>query len=168
MQCVNRKVCNGALKRLNEKMDTDSGRDSSLRVSESLRRDIKVEASAVGVPMYRLLEIAWDLYKTFKFAHPEFGKRLDVVDAISHNKINSTEINAQEWQWADKLLSILRSGHSVANEAVTRNLEAFARLVEVDQAKNEVGNGSIRNDTKPNIGAGTSVPREDESDRRER
>lgn len=109
--------------------------DKTVKVTTELRDAIDLESAQTRLPMYRLLEIAWDLYKRYKHFHEAFGKTLALSGPVSHTTKRTEEISLVEWQQIEKVLRIYRSGNETAIGALDGNIEIGLLLVKIDATK---------------------------------
>lgn len=110
--------------------------EKTIKVTEDIRTMIDRESAETRLPMYRLIEIAWDLYRRYKNQHEAFGKTLAIGQELSDNR-RIAEVAKGEWDCIEKLISILRSKNPIAIDAVSRNIEAFALLVSLDAKRSK-------------------------------
>lgn len=108
----------------------------TLKISLALHEKIDEESGHVHLPMYRLAEIAWDLYERFHETHEAFGKTLAITDEEAYYK-RAIGITSDEAIRVEQLLSILRSQHDVALRGVTSNLDTLSLLVELDTKRRD-------------------------------
>jgi len=93
----------------------------SLNIELALWKALVLAKSETGKALHVLMEEAWSAYTA---APSRQGASQPQSPADSAHK-----------EWHAKLERIMSSGHDVAIKAVTENLLAFERLVEVDTVK---------------------------------
>lgn len=101
--------------------DQDEIRQTGFRIKVSLLNDFMDKCRRErGSPMSPILV---ELVEGFTYGATKEKDR---------EKPQGSTLDSNEEKWVSKLLIILRSGHRVAIDAVTKNLDAFSLLVSVD------------------------------------
>lgn len=97
----------------------------TIRIRAQIHREIDMERASTGYAIYELVEMAWEAYK----------KRQISVESEKTKEYTSfvpSDYSETERVYADRLLLILRSQSKDAIEAVTKNIDTFHRLAELD------------------------------------
>jgi hypothetical protein len=100
---------------------------AALKVSAKLNEEIKIESAKTRMPMYQIVERAWELYKSR-------GALPAALPAPAATELFAA-IPPEHIAWLAKLEYILGSGVEIAIDAVTKNIDAFELLARLERSE---------------------------------